>query len=357
MLRKLYDEEQIEEDKFEEEEKEDFVPIYDADGEREFCERINFLVEEEFIEEIEEETNFMIGDEFVETIVEEINFADMGKIVEEIVIFVEQQISFQELTTMRTNDYKCHKNSGSHIFYEYNFFSKDLKEIQIGSFIDQEGFGERRKHGEMLDFTNYDLNNDVFVLSLFIDQKEKKDLLITFDKKFCAIRDGDFSFVAQKQQDQLFLDDGRILYPPKDDMMISKKICVHGGSNQSPKEALSGNSYANFLCCPQTKHIFINSSFIFQKHQDRWHEVCWERKKKDGSSSWECTKVAFHPQMEDTVRIEYGELFELFEEEHVYVEKRPSWSKEKVTLCNKKLFSRLNVMEGSYEGTTQFGSY
>ncbi|CAI9260456.1 unnamed protein product [Lactuca saligna] len=110
MLRKLYDEEQIEEDKFEEEEEEDSGPIYDTDGEGEFCERINFLVEEEFIEEIEEETNFVIRDEFVEAIVEEINFVDMDKIVEEIVIFVEQQISFQELTTTRTNDYKCHKN-------------------------------------------------------------------------------------------------------------------------------------------------------------------------------------------------------------------------------------------------------
>ncbi|CAI9263792.1 unnamed protein product [Lactuca saligna] len=307
MLRKLYDEEQIEEDKFEEEEEEDSGPIYDTDGEGEFCERINFLVEEEFIEEIEEETNFVIGDEFVEAIVEEINFVDMDKIVEEIVIFVEQQISFQELTTTRANDYKCHKNSGSHMFYEHNFFSKDLKEIQIGSFIDQEGLFVFHLHfrfkvweiftlwrpwnayilhfeglGERFDFTNYDLNNDVFVLSSFIDQKEKKDLCITFDKKFCAIRDGDFSFMAQKQQDQLFLDDGRILYPSKDIMMISKKICVHGGINQSPKEALRGNSYAHFLCCPQTKHIFINSSFIVQKHQDQWREVCWERKKKDG---------------------------------------------------------------------------
>ena len=304
MLRKLYDEE---------EEVEDSGPIYDTDGEGEFCERISFLVEEEFIEELDEETNFVIGDEFVEAIVEEINFVDMDKIIEEIVIFVEQQISFQELTTTRTNDYKCHKSSCSHIFYEHNSFSKDLKEIQIGSFIDQEDLfvfhlhvrfkvweiftlwrpwnayilhfedlGERRKHGEMLDFTNYDLNNDVFVLSSFIDQKEKNDLRITFDKKFCAIRDEDFSFVAQKQEDELFLDDGRILYPPKDDMMISKTICVHGGSNRSPKEALCGNSYANFLCCPQTKHIFVNSSFIVQKHQDRWREVYWERKKKDG---------------------------------------------------------------------------
>ncbi|CAI9263779.1 unnamed protein product [Lactuca saligna] len=456
MLRKLYDEEDLEEERIEKDEEEDFGPIYDTDGEEEFCERINFLVEEEFIDEIEEETNFVIGDEFVEAIVEEINFVDMDKIVEEIVIFVEQQISFQELTTTRTNDYKCHKNSGSHIFYEHNFFSKDLKEIQIGSFIDQEGLFVFHLHfrfkvweiftlwrpwnayilhfeglGERFDFTNYDLNNDFFVLSSLIDQKEKTDLCITFDKKFCAIRDGDFSFVAQKQQDQLFLDDGRILYPSKDIMMISKKICVHGGINQSPKEALRGNSYAYFLCCPQTKHIFINSSFIVQKHQDRWREVCWERKKKDGihtftnhlskrkyedaspnylhrrelmmfgliffrcafnweavilghaahqltntnhdpffkmttinhlnyceviagSSSWECTKVVFHPQIEDTFRIEFGELFE---EEHVYVEKRPSWSKENVTLCNKNLFSRLAVREGSYGGTKQFGSY
>ncbi|CAI9260109.1 unnamed protein product [Lactuca saligna] len=306
MLRKLYDEEQIEEDKFEEEEEEDSSPIYDTDGEGEFCERINFLDEEEFIEEIEEETNFVIGDEFVEAIVEEIKFVDMDKIVEEIVIFVEQQISFQELTTTRTNDYKYHKNSGSHIFHEHNFFSKDLKEIQIGSFIDQEGLFVFHLHfrfkvweiftlwrpwnayilhfeglGERFDFTNYDLNNDVFVLSSFIDQKEKKDLCITFDKKFCAIRDGDFSFVAQKQQDQLFLDDGRILYPSKDDMKISKTICVHGGSNQSRKEALRGNSYANFSCWQQTKDIFINSSFVVEKHQERRLSFCGEKKKKD----------------------------------------------------------------------------
>ncbi|CAI9271097.1 unnamed protein product [Lactuca saligna] len=191
MLRKLYDEEDIkEEDKFEEEEEEDSGPIYDTDGEGEFCERINFLDEEEFIEEIEEETNFVIGDEFVEAIVEEIKFVDMDKIVEEIVIFVEQQISFQELTTTRTNDCKCHKNSGSHIFYEHNFFSKDLNEIQIGSFIDQEGLFVFHLHfrfkvweiftlwrpwnayilhfeglGKRFDFTNYDLDSDVFVLS------------------------------------------------------------------------------------------------------------------------------------------------------------------------------------------------
>jgi len=65
MLRKLYDEE---------EEVEDSGPIYDTDGEGEFCERISFLVEEEFIEELDEETNFVIGDEFVEAIVEEDQF-------------------------------------------------------------------------------------------------------------------------------------------------------------------------------------------------------------------------------------------------------------------------------------------
>ncbi|CAI9261795.1 unnamed protein product [Lactuca saligna] len=205
MLRKLYDEEDIEEEKIEKDEEEDSGPIYDTDGEGEFCERINFLVEEEFIEEIDEETNSVIGDEFVEAIVEEINFVDMDRIVEEIVIFVEQQISFQELTTTRTSDYKCHKNSSSHIFYEHNFFSKDLKEIQIGSFIDQEGLFVFHLHfrfkvweiftlwrpwnayilhfeglGERFDFTNYDLNDDVFVLSSFIDQKEKKRLVYYF---------------------------------------------------------------------------------------------------------------------------------------------------------------------------------
>ncbi|CAI9284620.1 unnamed protein product [Lactuca saligna] len=74
MLRKIYDEE---------EEEEDFGPIYDTDGEGEFCERISFLVEEEFIEEFEEETNFVIGDEIVETIVKEIDFVVTNKIVEE----------------------------------------------------------------------------------------------------------------------------------------------------------------------------------------------------------------------------------------------------------------------------------
>ena len=101
-------------------EDEDSGPIYDTDG------------EEEFIEEIEEEINFVVGDEIVESMVEEINFVDMDKIVKEMEIFVEPQNSFQ--------DYKCHKNSRSHIFCEHNSFSKDLKEIQIGSFIDQEGF-------------------------------------------------------------------------------------------------------------------------------------------------------------------------------------------------------------------------
>ncbi|CAI9263850.1 unnamed protein product [Lactuca saligna] len=204
MLRKLYDEEDIEEEKIEKDEEEDSGPIYDTDGEGEFCERINFLVEEEFIEEIEEGTNFVIGDEIVEAIVEEINFVDMHKIVEEMVIFVEQLKSFREITTLRTND--C--------------------------------LSDNKKYGERLDFANYDLDSDVF-----------------------------------------------------------------------------------------------------------------------GPSSWECMEVVFHPQMEDTIRIEFGELFELFEEEHVYVEKRPSWNKEKVTLCNKNLFSRLAVREGSYGGTTQFGSY
>ncbi|CAI9269861.1 unnamed protein product [Lactuca saligna] len=204
MLRKLYDEEDIEEEKIEKDEEEDSGPIYDTDGEGEFCEIINFLVEEEFIEEIEEGTHFVIGDEIVEVIVEEINFVDMHKIVEEMVIFVEQLKSFREFTTSRTNDYKCHKNSG---------------------------LSDKKKYGERLDFTNYDLDSDVFVLSLLIDQKEKKDMHITFDKKFCAIRDVDFSLKTQKQQDQLFLDDGRILYAPKGDMMISKTRCVHGGSN------------------------------------------------------------------------------------------------------------------------------
>ncbi|CAI9299157.1 unnamed protein product [Lactuca saligna] len=211
MLRKIYDEEEVEEEKIEEYEEEDSGPIYDTDGEGEFCERISFLVEEEFIEEIEEEINFVIGDEIVEAIVEEINFIDLHKIVEEMVIFVEQQKSFRELTTLRTNDYKCHKNSGSHIFYEHNSFSKDLKEIQIRSFIDQEGLfvfhlhvrfkvweiftlwrpwnayilyfedlDERRKYGERLDFTDYDLTNIVFVLCSFIDQKEKKRLAYYF---------------------------------------------------------------------------------------------------------------------------------------------------------------------------------
>ncbi|CAI9269863.1 unnamed protein product [Lactuca saligna] len=137
MLRKIYDEEEVEEENIEEYEEEDSGPIYDTDGEGEFCERISFLVEEEFIEEIEEETNFVIGDEIVEAIVEEINFIDMHEIVEEMVIFVEQQKSFRELTTLRTNDYKCRKNLGSHYFYEHNSFSNDLKEILIGSFIDQ----------------------------------------------------------------------------------------------------------------------------------------------------------------------------------------------------------------------------
>ena len=101
--------------------------------------------------------------------------------------------------------------------------------------------------------------------------------------QFYAIGDGDFSFMTQEQQDQLFLDGGRILYPPKDDMReISQKRCVHGGSDQSRKEALHGNSYANFSCCPQTKDIFINSSFVVQKHQERWREVCGEGMKKDG---------------------------------------------------------------------------
>ncbi|CAI9260261.1 unnamed protein product [Lactuca saligna] len=42
---------------------------------------------------------------------------------------------------------------------------------------------------------------------------------------------------------------------------------------------------------------------------------------------------------------------------HVYVEKRPTWSKEKVTFCNKNMFSRPIVMEGLYGRTTKFGSY
>lgn len=69
---------------------------------------------------------------------------------------------------------------------------------------------------------------------LFVDQNQKKKHA-SFDNKFYAIRDGDFLCVTQKQQDQLFLDDGRISYPLKDNMMISKKKCVHGGSNQSQK--------------------------------------------------------------------------------------------------------------------------
>ncbi|CAI9269860.1 unnamed protein product [Lactuca saligna] len=316
MLRKLYDEEDIEEEKIEKDEEEDSGPIYDTDGEGEFCERINFLVEEEFIEEIEEGTNFVIGDEIVEAIVEEINFVDMHKIVEEMIFTL----------WMPSNAYILHF----------------------------EGLSDKKKYGERLDFTNYDLDSDVFVLSSLIDQKEKKDMHITFDKKFYAIRDVDFSLKTQKQQDQLFLDDGRILYAPKGDMMISKTRCVHSGSNQSRKKTLCDNSYANFLCCPQTKDILINSSFVVQKHQERRLEVCGERKTNDGPSSWECMEVVFHPQMEDTVRIEFGELFE---EEHVYVEKTPSWNKEKVTLCNKNLVSRHAVREGSYGGTTQFGSY
>lgn len=87
-----------------EEEDEDFGPIYDTDG------------EDYFIEEIEEEINLVVGEETVEAIVEEISFVDMDKIVTEMVIFVEQQKSFQELITSRTNEYKCHKNSASHIF-------------------------------------------------------------------------------------------------------------------------------------------------------------------------------------------------------------------------------------------------
>ncbi|CAI9299928.1 unnamed protein product [Lactuca saligna] len=301
MLRKLYDEEDIEEEKIEKDEEEDSGPIYDTDGEGEFCEKINFLVEEEFIEEIEEGTNFVIGDEIVEAIVEEINFVDMHKIVEEMVIFVEQLKSFRELTTLRTNDYKCHKNSGSHIFYEHNSFSKvwgisifhlyfrfNVWEIFTlwmpwnAYILHFEGLSDKKKYGERLDFTNYDLDSDVFVLSSLIDQKEKKHMHITFDKKFCAIGDVDFSRKTQKQQDQLFLDDGRILYAPKGDMMISKTRCGHGGSNQSRKKTLCDNSYANFLCCPQTKDILINSSFVVQKHQEGRLEVCGERKTNDG---------------------------------------------------------------------------
>ncbi|CAI9299927.1 unnamed protein product [Lactuca saligna] len=206
MLRKLYDEEDIEEEKIEKDEEEDSGPISDTDGEGEFCEKINFLDEEEFIEEIEEGTNFVIGDEIVEAIVEEINFVDMNKIVEEMVIFVEQLKSFRELTTLRTNDYKCHKNSGSHIFYEHNSFSKvwgisifhlyfrfNVWEIFTlwmpwnAYILHFEGLSDKKKYGERLDFTNYDLDSDVFVLSSLIDQKEKKHMHITFDKKFCAI--------------------------------------------------------------------------------------------------------------------------------------------------------------------------
>ena len=43
MLHKLYYEEEIEEENFEEEEEEDSGPIYDTDGEGEFCERIYFF--------------------------------------------------------------------------------------------------------------------------------------------------------------------------------------------------------------------------------------------------------------------------------------------------------------------------
>ena len=178
MLRNLYVEEELEEERFEEEEEEDSGPIYDTDTEEEFCERINFLVKEEFIEEIKEEINFVVRDETVEAVLEEINFADMDKIVEDMVIFVKQQISFQELTTTRTNEYKCHKNSSSHIFFEDNSFSKGLKEIQIGSFIDQEGLDERMKCGERLDFADYDLTNGVSILYLFVDPNQKKKTCI-----------------------------------------------------------------------------------------------------------------------------------------------------------------------------------
>jgi len=297
------------------------------------------------IEEVEEEINFVIEDEIVEAIVEEIKFDYMDEVDEEMVISVERNSS-QEITNSRTNDYKCHKNSGSHIFYEHNSLSKYLKEIIIGRFIDQEGLfvfnlharfkvwenfalwdpwndyilhfqclnkyviDVMRKSGERLDFTDYDLANDDFVLFSCIDQKQKGDFHITFDKNmmnwhdfisfgndfspwevggeyqhllliknrlnwhFYTIGDGDFSLVTRKQQEQLFLDDGRILYPLKDDMReTSKKGCVHGGSDQARKEALCGNSYAKILCCPQTKDIFITSTFVAQKHQEQWCEI------------------------------------------------------------------------------------
>ncbi|CAI9263104.1 unnamed protein product [Lactuca saligna] len=125
MLRKLY---------VEEEEEEDFGPIYDTDGEGEFCERINFLFEEEFIEkftfmvgdeiiedsspiydiygeedheEIEEEINFVLGNEIDEKFLKEKDFVVTNKIVEEKVEEfkeVEQVLDHEDVVVVKKDD-------------------------------------------------------------------------------------------------------------------------------------------------------------------------------------------------------------------------------------------------------------
>ena len=183
------------------EEVEDSSPIYDTDGEEELTEATK--------EEMDERRCFVVED----AIGDEINLVGMNKVIEELAS-VEQQKSFQELTTSRTNEYTCHKNSGSHIFYKNNSFSNYPKEIRIRSFVDPEqlfvfhhhvrfkvwgiltlskpwnGYAlhfedhnKRRKYGERLDFTNYKLTNDISILFSFIDLKRRKDLHITFDKR------------------------------------------------------------------------------------------------------------------------------------------------------------------------------
>ncbi|KAL4579655.1 hypothetical protein LXL04_015811 [Taraxacum kok-saghyz] len=311
----------------------DSSPIYDTDGEED-------LIIEATKEEMVERRSFVVED----TIGDEISLVGMNKVIKE-VVSVEHQKSFQELTTSRTNEYTCHKNSGSHIFYKNNLFSNYPKEIRIRSFVDPkelfvfhhhvrfkvwgiltlskpwngyalhfEGLNERRRCGERLDFTNYKLTNDISVLFSFIDLKQRKDLHITFDKRminlhvlitygngyspwevgecrcvllnkcrlhvlFCMIGYGEFSFAIHKQQESLYLDVGRILYPPKGDMREIPEIrCVQGGGDQPRKEALLKSSYAKVLCCPQTKDTFISSSFVSQEHQARRHEVGSERK-------------------------------------------------------------------------------